>query len=47
MGGGGNSGGGDQRTEVRYAKYVESKHKDFLNKIVESRDTALEISPFY
>ena len=32
MGGGkGGGGGGDQTVTVRYAGYIESKHKDFLN----------------
>lgn len=46
MGGGGNSGGGDTRQEIRYAPYVEKKHKAFLNEIVSSRDAALLANPF-
>ena len=41
-------GKGDSTTNnhIRYAKYVEKKHKEFLNEIVARRDAAMDNSPF-
>ena len=47
MGGGGKSGGGDSRQEIRYAGYVEAKHKNFLGKIQEKRTSVIDSSPFF
>lgn len=38
------SGGGD--TTVRYAKYIESHHKDFLNDVSDHLDVAIAANPF-
>lgn len=39
-------GGGDTKTEIRYAGYIESKHKDFLNTLKEQREIDINSSPF-
>jgi len=41
----GSSGGGG-KTTVRYAEYIEDKHKEFLEKTVELRDIALASNPY-
>jgi len=47
MGGGGSdSGGGDTKTEIRYAPYVEEKHKSFLNTVQSNRNSTINQSPF-
>ena len=43
MSGGGSS---DVKTTVRYAGYIEDKHKAFLNEIVVRRDAAIDNSPY-
>lgn len=45
MGSGGGSSG-KQTNTIRYADYIESQHKDFLNKVAESRDLIINDSPF-
>jgi hypothetical protein len=42
----GGGGGGDTKTEIRYAPYVEEKHKDFLNTIAAQRASDINASPF-
>lgn len=42
----GKGSGGDSSTTVRYAKYIEDKHKDFLNEIVVRRTAAIDNSPY-
>lgn len=44
--GGGGGGGGDSETTVRYAGYVESAHKSFLNKVANAVDNVIDDSPF-
>jgi len=39
-------GGGDQRTEIRYAPYIEAHHADFLNVVQSSRKAVINDSPF-
>ncbi len=39
-------GSGDVKTTVRYAGYIEDKHKDFLNEIVVRRTAAIDNSPY-
>ena len=39
-------GGGDVKTTVRYAGYIEDKHKAFLNEIVVRRTAAIDNSPY-
>ena len=47
MGGGnGNGGGGDSTTEIRYAKYVEAHHSEFLDIVASKRDAIIDNSPF-
>lgn len=43
---GGGGGGGDTETTVRYAGYIEDKHKDFLNTVASRRAIAINDSPF-
>lgn len=42
----GGKGNAKTETRIRYAKYVESKHKDFLNEIVTRRNAAIDNSPY-
>lgn len=43
----GSSGGnGKQKTEIRYADYIEDRHGDFLNKIVGDRNWVMDHNPF-
>jgi hypothetical protein len=42
----GKGSGGDSSATVRYAKYIEAKHKDFLNEIVVRRTAAIDNSPY-
>jgi hypothetical protein len=44
--GGGSSSGGDQRNEIRYAPYIESKHQSFLDSVQSNRITIAADSPF-
>jgi len=44
--GGGSSSGGDQRNEIRYAPYVESKHQSFLDTVQTHRISLESDSPF-
>lgn len=46
MGGGGSSQPADTSTTVRYAPYIEERHKDFLNTIYAERQNAIGDSPF-
>jgi len=39
-------GGGDQRTEIRYAPYIEAHHADFLDVVQSSRKAVINDSPF-
>ena len=39
-------GGGDQRTEVRYAPYLESAHQTFLNLVSTKRAEVIDSSPY-
>ena len=39
-------GGGDIKTTVRYAGYIEDKHKAFLKEIVVRREAAIDNSPY-
>jgi hypothetical protein len=41
-----NGGGGDSKTEVRYAKYVETHHKEFLDIVAAKRAETIDDSPF-
>jgi hypothetical protein len=43
---GGASGGGDSETTIRYANYIESKHKDFLNEMQDQRIAVMSNNPF-
>ena len=43
---GGGKGGGDVETTLRYAKYIENHHKDFLDEIAIRRNTAIDDSPY-
>ena len=42
----GGGGGGDSKTEIRYAGYIEEKHKDFLNTLAAQRENDIDNSPF-
>ena len=42
----GGGGGGDSKTEIRYAGYIEEKHKDFLNTLAAQRESDIDNSPF-
>lgn len=42
----GKGSGGDSSATVRYAGYIEDKHKDFLNEIVVRRTAAIDNSPY-
>lgn len=42
----GKGSGGDSSATVRYAGYIETKHKDFLNEIVVRRTAAIDNSPY-
>lgn len=44
--GGGPGGGGDSETTIRYAGYIEDKHKDFLRTVAAQRQKDLNASPF-
>ncbi len=44
--GGGGGGSGDTKTEIRYAGYIEDKHKDFLVTMQNRRNDAIDDSPF-
>jgi hypothetical protein len=44
--GGGSSSGGDQRNEIRYAPYIESKHQSFLDEVQLQRISIAADSPF-
>lgn len=46
MGGGKSGGSGKTSTTIRYAKYIEEKHKAFLNEIVTRRNAAIDNSPY-
>lgn len=46
MGGGGSSGGGDTKTEIRYAPYIEAHHQTFLNSIASAVASTINNSPF-
>jgi len=46
MGSSGGGGGGDQETTIRYAPYVEAKHKDFLSAVASYRAIAAADSPY-
>lgn len=47
MGGGSSdSGSGDTTSTIRYAPYIEDKHKAFLNSIASSRASTINQSPF-
>ena len=46
MGGGGKGGNGDTTSTVRYADYIEERHKGFLDTIIASRNAAIGNSPF-
>ena len=47
MGGGGKGGGsGDTSTTVRYAGYIEDRHKDLLSTIVAKRTAVIDSSPY-
>lgn len=46
MGGGGGGGDSDTETTIRYAGYVESAHKNFLNTIRAKRDDVIDDSPY-
>ena len=46
MGGGGGDQPADTSTTIRYAPYIEERHGDFLETIYESRETAINNSPF-
>jgi len=47
MGGGGKGGGGGNSEQtIRYAGYIEKKHKAFLDEIVTRRTAAIDASPF-
>jgi hypothetical protein len=39
-------GGGDTETTVRYAGYIEDKHKDFLNVVAAQRANIIDDSPY-
>jgi hypothetical protein len=43
---GGGGGGGDSETTIRYADYIESKHKDFLDEVHDRRENVIDLSPF-
>jgi len=43
---GGGKGGCDVKTTLRYAKYIEDKHKAFLAEIVARRTAAIDNSPY-
>lgn len=43
---GGKGGGGDATVKVRYAGYVEDRHKAFLSKVVSEREAVVDDSPF-
>ena len=42
----GGGGGGDTETTVRFAGYIEDKHKDFLNILAAQRASDIDSSPF-
>lgn len=44
--GGGNGGGEEGESIIRYAPYVEDRHKDFLNKVASHRRSVVSHSPF-
>ena len=43
---GGSSSGGDSRSEMRYAPYIEAKHSAFLESIASNRIATVDDSPF-
>ena len=43
---GSDSGGGDQEITIRYASYIEDKHKAFLTTVASNRTTIAATSPF-
>jgi len=46
MGSSGGGGGGDSTQTIRYAPYIEEKHKDFLNTVQTKRNAIIDDSPF-
>lgn len=42
---GGGKSGGDSEVKIRYAGYIETKHKDFLNITAEKRALLIDASP--
>jgi len=43
---GGGGSGGDTETTIRFAGYIEDKHKDFLNILAAQRESDIDNSPF-
>lgn len=46
-GGGSGGGSGDQTITTRYAKYIETRHSDFLNTVYSYRNNVINDSPFF
>jgi hypothetical protein len=42
----GGKGGGSSTIKIRYAGYIEDRHKAFLNKVIEKRNATINDSPY-